>query len=64
MSEFKFAERSYGKAWVKLLHVKRNGNQHSIREYEVTTLLTLESDKDYKKVKYNQGTIFSQQIVF
>ena len=49
-AEVKFIDRSYGKAWVKLLHVERNGNVHSIKEYEVSTLITLDTDKDYIKV--------------
>jgi len=47
MADGKFIDRSYGKAFVKLLHVKRDGNVHSIREYEVSTLITLSSEKDY-----------------
>ena len=50
-AEVKFIDRSYGKAWVKLLHVERNGNVHSIKEYEVSTLITLDTDKDYIKVQ-------------
>ncbi|XP_045115685.1 uricase-like [Portunus trituberculatus] len=39
--------RGYGKGNVKLLHVRRDGPVHSIKEFEVSTQLTLESDKDY-----------------
>ena len=39
--------RGYGKGNVKLLHVRREGPVHSIKEYEVDTQLTLETDKDY-----------------
>lgn len=35
---------------MKLLHVKRDGNIHHVREYEVNTLITLDSDKDYLHV--------------
>ena len=50
MADAKFIDRSYGKAFVKMLHIKRNGNVHAIKEYEVSTLITLNSDKDYKQV--------------
>ena len=58
MSEFEFKNKGYGKYWVKLLHRDRNGSTHSIKEYEVSTLITLDSDKDYlqvliKKVEIN-----------
>lgn len=36
-----------GKSGVKLLHIKREGPVHSIRELEVNTQLTLSSKKDY-----------------
>lgn len=39
--------RGYGKSSVKLLYVRREGQVHSIKEYEVDTQLTLASDKDY-----------------
>ena len=48
----KFIDRSYGKASVKMLHVVRDGNVHSIKEYEVTTLITLASDKDFTHVRF------------
>lgn len=48
-ARFEILERSYGKESVKLLHVTRNGLQHSITEYEVSTRLQLASDKDYIK---------------
>ena len=47
MAKYNYLDRKYGKYWVKLLHVNREGAKHSIREYEVNTLLTLDSDKDY-----------------
>mgnify|MGYP001225276371 CR=1 FL=1 len=50
MSEFEFKNKGYGKYWVKLLHRDRNGSTHSIKEYEVSTLITLDSDKDYLQV--------------
>lgn len=48
MAEFKFIDRGYGKYWVKMLHLERNGSVHTIKEYEVSTLIRLDSDKDYK----------------
>ena len=51
MNKYHFIDRKYGKYWVKLLHVNREGAKHSIREYEVNTLLTLDSDKDYTHVR-------------
>ena len=51
MAEFHFIDRGYGKFWVKMLHLERNGNIHTIKEYEVNTQLTLDSEKDYKTVK-------------
>ena len=50
MEEYTIADREYGKSWVKLLHVKRDGDVHSIKEYEVDTYLTLDTVKDYVKV--------------
>ena len=50
--EFSIVDKGYGKSWVKLLHVKREGKKHTIREYEVDTKLTLSTENDYKKVCY------------
>ena len=50
MADFEFINRGYGKYWVKLLHRDKNGSTHSIKEYEVSTLITLDSDKDYLHV--------------
>ena len=36
-----------GKTGVKLLHIKRDGDTHSIQELEVNTHLTLATKKDY-----------------
>ncbi len=55
MAEFQFIDRGYGKYWVKMLHLERNGNVHSIKEYEVSTLITLNSDKDFKQVSKFSG---------
>jgi urate oxidase len=40
-----------GKSGVKLLHIKRDGPVHSIRELEVSSQLTLASKKDYTEGK-------------
>lgn len=47
--EYEFLDTGYGKSLVKLLHVKRDGIYHSIREFEVSTQLSLQSKKDYTK---------------
>lgn len=47
MENLEWVDRGYGKNNVKLLHVRRDGPVHSIKEYEVNTQLTLETDKDY-----------------
>lgn len=44
---FEWVHRGYGKNHVKLLHLRREGPVHSVKEYEVNTALTLDSDKDY-----------------
>ena len=66
MSEFEFKNKGYGKYWVKLLHRDRNGSTHSIKEYEVSTLITLDSDKDYLQVwKSNKlNLIYKSSQVF
>lgn len=61
-SEFVISDRGYGKDFVKLLHVKRDGETHHIREFEVGTHLKLASDVDYLKViKYTD--IFSEKNI-
>jgi urate oxidase len=45
--EFQFVDTGYGKNFVKLLHIRREGSTHYIKEFEVNTLLTLDSKKDY-----------------
>ncbi|EFX89027.1 hypothetical protein DAPPUDRAFT_233847 [Daphnia pulex] len=47
MSTYKIVDDAYGKSGVKLLHIKRDGPVHSIRELEVSSQLTLSSKKDY-----------------
>lgn len=39
----------YGKDYVKLLHVHRNGLVHTVNEFEVSTHLKLSSRKDWLK---------------
>ncbi|CAB4067169.1 uaZ [Lepeophtheirus salmonis] len=39
--------KRYGKSYVKLLHVTRNKNIHTVKEYEVNMFLTLETEDDY-----------------
>ncbi|XP_049831366.1 uricase isoform X1 [Schistocerca gregaria] len=46
-ARYELHEYGYGKNYVKLLHVKRDGATHSIREYEVNTHLRLNSKRDY-----------------
>ncbi|CAD7079326.1 unnamed protein product [Hermetia illucens] len=46
-SEYKITDYGYGKNNVKIMHVRRDGPVHSIREFEVSTHLKLESKKDY-----------------
>jgi len=44
---YELAQYGYGKNSVKLLHVRRDGPFHTIREYEVSTHLKLLSKKDF-----------------
>lgn len=46
-SDVEFVDRRYGKNFVKLLHVRREGQRHFIKEIEVNTKLTLASTKDF-----------------
>ncbi|XP_031632131.1 uricase [Contarinia nasturtii] len=45
--EFEISDTGYGKDHVKILHVRRDGNVHHIKEFEVNTHLKLYSKKDY-----------------
>ena len=47
---FEIVENEYGKASVRMLHLRWEGLVHTIREFEVDTSLTLEDTKDYTKV--------------
>lgn len=44
---YELAEYGYGKNYIKLLKVARNGEHHTIREYEVNTHLQLDSREDF-----------------
>lgn len=46
-SEVIFTDRRYGKNFVRLLHVKREGKRHTVRELEVSTNLTLNDTRDF-----------------
>lgn len=45
--EFEISDTGYGKDHVKILHIRREGNCHYIKEFEVNTHLKLYSKKDY-----------------
>lgn len=45
--EFEISDSGYGKDHVKILHVRRDGPVHYIKEFEVNTHLKLYSKKDY-----------------
>lgn len=53
--EFEISDTGYGKDHVKILHVRRDGNIHHIKEFEVNTHLKLYSKKDYLMGKSNQS---------
>jgi urate oxidase len=46
-SELTFVDSGYGKNYIKLLFIRREGPTHYIKEFEVNTKLTLDSKKDY-----------------
>lgn len=45
--EYEISDSGYGKDHVKILHVRRDGTVHHIKEFEVNTHLKLYSKKDY-----------------
>lgn len=45
--QFQLVDYGYGKSSVKLLHIRKDGANHTIRELEVHTTLKLNSIKDY-----------------
>lgn len=50
--EFEISDTGYGKDHVKILHVRREGGVHHIKEFEVNTHLKLYSKKDYLNGNY------------
>ncbi|KAK2144123.1 hypothetical protein LSH36_783g00006 [Paralvinella palmiformis] len=46
-TQVEFVDRGFGKNFVRLLHVKREGTWNRIKEIEVSTKLTLSSVKDF-----------------
>eukprot|EP00088_Acartia_fossae_P052184 TRINITY_DN5880_c0_g1_i13.p1 TRINITY_DN5880_c0_g1~~TRINITY_DN5880_c0_g1_i13.p1 ORF type:complete len:303 (-),score=65.14 TRINITY_DN5880_c0_g1_i13:87-995(-) len=49
MERFAIVEKEYGKSGVKMLYVSQKGDKYTIKELEVETSLTLNSEKDYRK---------------
>jgi len=49
MADYDISFKEYGKAGVKLLFASKNGLKHSISELEVQSLLSLDSEKDYRE---------------
>lgn len=49
MDSFRIINKEYGKAGVRMLHVAKHGDHHSIQELEVETALTLNTEKDYRQ---------------
>lgn len=47
--EYSISSYGYGKDYVKILHVKRDGLVHTVNEFEVSTHLKLASKKDWFK---------------
>lgn len=50
--EYEISDSGYGKDHVKILHVRRDGAVHHIKEFEVNTHLKLYSKKDYMHGKW------------
>lgn len=57
--EFEISDTGYGKDHVKILHVRREGNVHHIKEFEVNTHLKLYSKKDYLNGNYEHYISYS-----
>lgn len=66
--EFEISDTGYGKDHVKILHIRREGNVHHIKEFEVNTHLKLYSKKDYlmgKKFPFDLTvTILISKLIF
>lgn len=56
--EYSVSNYGYGKDYVKILHVNRNGLLHTVNEFEVSTHLKLESKKDWFKGMSNFSCTF------
>lgn len=61
--EFEISDTGYGKDHVKILHIRREGNVHHIKEFEVNTHLKLYSKKDYLQGNCRFFFSFSHQIL-
>jgi len=48
MEKFAIVEKEYGKSGVKMLYVHQAGEKYTIKELEVETSLTLDSEKDFR----------------
>lgn len=63
--EYVISDSGYGKDHVKILHVRREGNVHHIKEFEVNTHLKLFSKKDYLDGKWEfYSRISSKEIAY
>lgn len=49
MESFRIINKEYGKAGVRMLHVAKHGDRHTVQELEVETALTLNTEKDYRQ---------------
>lgn len=45
---YEITDQGYGKSFVKILHVRKNGLEHTVKEFEVNTILKLNNQRDYK----------------
>lgn len=55
--EYEISDSGYGKDHVKILHVRRDGTVHHIKEFEVNTHLKLYSKKDYMYGEYSTAAV-------
>lgn len=65
-ANYEISDSGYGKNYVKILHVQRDGPLHTIKEFEVNTHLKLYSKKDYfnGKLNTNRFYIFSFSVLY
>lgn len=61
--EYVISDSGYGKDHVKILHVRREGTVHHIKEFEVNTHLKLFSKKDYLEGKWKAFSLFMHNII-